>query len=171
MKKTLMYTALGALTLIALCSTTAQASSSMNYGLGLGGTMPSTNCTSRSSDLGLGGGVFVAGTTFCEQSYGQNVRSTQSLYGTTNTSHRLAYTRIQKKNHKIKQQQNDKTQSYGATYDSGEQESTVPEYTEPKSKKQQSSGQSTKQPVKIEKQKKEKAPVQTPNKSSGSHSW
>lgn len=176
MKKRLVYIALSALTVVTLFNTTAYASSSnMNYGLGIQPYGKQGNCTSRQSDLGLGGGVFVAGTTFCQQSYGQSTQNNQSLYGSMGTAnYRSTYTRAQKKNQKIKQnQQYQYTPSYSDTlYNSERQESYndnnyavesfVPEYTKSKTKKQ---------PTKQEKQNTEKVPEPTPSKSSGSHSW
>ncbi len=68
MKKTLLYMTISAFAVVTLMGgTTAHAQSTGAYYMIVTQERTARNCTFRNSDLGLGGGVFVAGTTFCEE--------------------------------------------------------------------------------------------------------
>ncbi len=107
------------------------------------------NCTVRSSDLGLGGGVFVAGTTFCEE---QN--PSVMMFGSFPTTH---------------------TQ-YTPNYDQGYQEQTPKKnessHTYKKTQPRTQSGTTKKSttPSKFSITKKTESPKNSGTKS-GSHSW
>lgn len=67
MKKTLYFIAISALMLVTFFGgSTAHAANAGQYYMVVMQEQAPKNCTSRHSDLGLGGGVFVAGTSFCE---------------------------------------------------------------------------------------------------------